>query len=68
LDKGVLANEPIYYGLAVSLVAYTAVSLLTKATDSSVLASWHRRLAGESPEAAASDPAASDQATTPAAV
>ncbi|MER7793714.1 sodium:solute symporter [Streptomyces sp. NPDC097640] len=68
MTKGVLANEPIYYGLAVSLVAYTAVSLLTKATDGSVLASWHRRLAGESPEAAASDPAASDQATTPAAV
>ncbi|MEV0369207.1 sodium:solute symporter [Streptomyces sp. NPDC050636] len=44
---GVLANEPIYYGLIASLVAYVVVSLATRPTDASVLAAWRARLAGE---------------------
>ncbi|WP_148593403.1 sodium:solute symporter [Streptomyces sp. WAC01526] len=45
---GVLANEPIYYGLIASLVAYVAVSLATPPTDAAVLAAWRARLAGHS--------------------
>ncbi|TPQ21481.1 sodium:solute symporter [Streptomyces sporangiiformans] len=45
--EGMLANEPIYYGLATSLVAYAAVSLSTRPTDSRVLDQWRRRLAGQ---------------------
>ncbi|MFF2808548.1 sodium:solute symporter [Streptomyces sp. NPDC058000] len=41
---GVLANEPIYYGLLASLVAYVAVSLATRPTDAAVLAAWRERL------------------------
>ncbi|AXK36655.1 sodium:solute symporter [Streptomyces armeniacus] len=44
--KGVLANEPIYYGLLASLAAYVAVSLAGKATDPERLAAWRDRLAG----------------------
>ncbi|MET9555073.1 sodium:solute symporter [Streptomyces sp. NPDC006645] len=44
---GILANEPIYYGLIASLVVYVVVSLATKPTDAAVLAAWRRRLAGE---------------------
>ncbi|MGW1377118.1 sodium:solute symporter [Streptomyces sp. NPDC002446] len=40
---GVLANEPIYYGLIASLVAYVAVSLATRPTDATVLAAWRER-------------------------
>ncbi|MER7399627.1 sodium:solute symporter [Streptomyces sp. NPDC000151] len=43
--RGVLANEPIYYGLAVSLAAYVAVSLASRPTDPAVLAEWRARLA-----------------------
>jgi SSS family solute:Na+ symporter len=53
VDKGVLANEPIYYGLGVSLIAYLVVSLATRPTDAAVLDAWRRRLAGELPEGAA---------------
>ncbi|MDT5125686.1 MAG: solute:Na+ symporter, family, partial [Mycobacterium sp.] len=42
----VLANEPIYYGLAASLVAYVVGSLLTKRTPADVLQVWDDRLAG----------------------
>jgi len=42
----VLANEPIYYGLAASLVSYVVVSLLTPRTPEAVLAEWDHRLAG----------------------
>lgn len=41
---GVLANEPIYYDLASSLVVYVAVSLLTKPTSSEVMNAWDTRL------------------------
>jgi SSS family solute:Na+ symporter len=43
---GVLANQPIYFGLATSLVAYVVASLLTARTPSDVLAVWDDRLAG----------------------
>ncbi|MGW7492366.1 sodium:solute symporter [Streptomyces sp. NPDC054786] len=57
VSLGVLANEPIYYGLIASLVAYVAVSLATKPTDAAVLAAWRARLAGRSEGDAAGDPA-----------
>jgi solute:Na+ symporter, SSS family len=43
---GVYANEPIYYGLAASLVSYIVVSLATRPTDPAVRAAWDRRVAG----------------------
>ncbi|GGS46491.1 sodium:solute symporter [Streptomyces cinerochromogenes] len=43
---GILANEPVYYGLLASLAAYLAVSLATRPTDETVLATWRERLAG----------------------
>ncbi len=43
---GVLANEPVYYGLLASLAAYVVVSLATRPTDEAVLANWRERLAG----------------------
>ncbi|MFI7098566.1 sodium:solute symporter [Streptomyces sp. NPDC050161] len=48
---GVLANEPICYGLSASLLAYVVVSLAGEPTDAAVLAAWRARLAG-TPEAA----------------
>jgi SSS family solute:Na+ symporter len=47
---GILANEPVYYGLLSSLVAYIAVSLMTRPTDAAVLTAWRERLAGRAPE------------------
>lgn len=47
---GILANEPVYYGLLLSLAAYLAVSLMTRPTDAAVLAAWRERLAGRDPE------------------
>jgi SSS family solute:Na+ symporter len=49
---GILANEPVYYGLLASLAAYVIVSLATPATDAAVLTAWRERLAGRSPELA----------------
>jgi SSS family solute:Na+ symporter len=57
---GILANEPVYYGLLASLAAYLVVSLATPATDTAVLAAWRERLAGRSPELA-SEPVAAPQ-------
>ncbi|MGX1670375.1 sodium:solute symporter [Streptomyces sp. NPDC055400] len=48
---GILANEPVYYGLLLSLAAYVIVSLATKPTDAAVLATWRERLAGRGSEA-----------------
>ncbi|MPY36968.1 sodium:solute symporter [Streptomyces adustus] len=48
---GILANEPVYYGLLASLAAYLVVSLVTPATDATVLAAWRERLAGRTAEA-----------------
>ncbi|MFD0154499.1 sodium:solute symporter [Streptomyces sp. NPDC055721] len=44
---GILANEPVYYGLLASLAAYVIVSLATRPTDAAVLAHWRARLAGQ---------------------
>ncbi|GAA4294695.1 sodium:solute symporter [Streptomyces venetus] len=57
---GILANEPVYYGLLASLAAYLVVSLATPATDAAVLAAWRERLAGRSPELA-SEPVTASQ-------
>ncbi|MYR94050.1 MULTISPECIES: sodium:solute symporter [unclassified Streptomyces] len=43
---GILANQPIYYGLLSSLAVYVVVSLATPPTDAVVLAAWRERLAG----------------------
>lgn len=56
ITHGLLANEPIIYGLPASLVTYVVVSLLTPRTDSAVLAAWQRRLAGQAEEPTPSDP------------
>ncbi|MFE2969436.1 sodium:solute symporter [Streptomyces sp. NPDC059340] len=50
---GILANEPVYYGLLSSLAAYVIVSLATPATDPAVLAAWRERLAGRGADAEA---------------
>ncbi|MGW3407282.1 sodium:solute symporter, partial [Streptomyces zhihengii] len=59
---GILANQPIYYGLLASLATYVVVSLATKPTDPAVLAHWRERLAGrgapDEDEAAAPEPPA----------
>ncbi len=47
--NGILANEPVYYGLLASLAAYVVVSLATRPTDAAVLAAWRERLAGRTP-------------------
>ncbi|OZM71052.1 sodium:solute symporter [Amycolatopsis antarctica] len=44
---GLSANEPIYYGLLASLVAYVVVSLLTPRTPEAVLTAWNARVRGE---------------------
>jgi solute:Na+ symporter, SSS family len=43
---GIYANEPIYYGLIAALVAYVAVSLLSRPTDPETMGAWNRRVAG----------------------
>ncbi|MEV5842800.1 sodium:solute symporter [Streptomyces sp. NPDC051985] len=58
---GILANEPVYYGLLSSLVAYVAVSLVTKPTDEAVLANWRERLAGRGTPELASEPVPAHQ-------
>ncbi|WP_019065754.1 sodium:solute symporter [Streptomyces hokutonensis] len=58
---GILANEPVYYGLLASLAAYVAVSLATPATDAAVLAAWRERLAGRGAPELASEPVAAHQ-------
>ncbi|MFF3398048.1 sodium:solute symporter [Streptomyces sp. NPDC002659] len=56
---GILANEPIYYGLLLSLAAYVIVSLATRPTDAAILANWRERLAGRGAEdEAAAEPVA----------
>lgn len=47
---GILANEPVYYGLLASLAVYVIVSLATKPTDAAVLTAWRERLAGRGGE------------------
>ncbi|HEY1177156.1 MAG TPA: sodium:solute symporter, partial [Phytomonospora sp.] len=57
---GILANEPVYYGLLASLAAYLVVSLATPTTDAAVLTAWRERLAGRSAELV-SEPVAAPQ-------
>ncbi|MFE2047225.1 sodium:solute symporter [Streptomyces sp. NPDC059459] len=47
---GILANEPVYYGLLASLAVYVAVSLATRPTDEATLTAWRERLAGRASE------------------
>ncbi|MDQ8707333.1 sodium:solute symporter [Streptomyces sp. LHD-70] len=47
---GILANQPIYYGLLTSLAVYVVVSLATPPTDAAVLDAWRERLAGRAEE------------------
>ncbi|SDM84631.1 sodium:solute symporter family protein [Allokutzneria albata] len=47
LTHGMLANEPILWGLPISLVTYVAVSLATPPTEAAKLAHWQARLTGE---------------------
>src|SRR6478736_1029214 len=53
---GVMANEPIYFGLAASLVAYVVGSLATPRTPANVLQVWEDRLAGRDVEPATATP------------
>jgi SSS family solute:Na+ symporter len=63
---GVMANEPIYFGLAASLAAYVIVSLVTPRTPASVLKIWNDRLAGRAELGAdAAEPDAVVPATSP---
>ncbi|MEU2558772.1 sodium:solute symporter [Streptomyces longispororuber] len=48
---GILATEPIYYGLLASLVVYVVGSLVTRPTDPVTLAAWRERVAGREAEA-----------------
>ncbi|MCP2254643.1 solute:Na+ symporter, SSS family [Prauserella aidingensis] len=50
ITEGLLANEPIYYGLGASLVVYVVVGLATPRTPESVMAAWDRRVSGAEPE------------------
>ncbi|ROQ71554.1 sodium:solute symporter [Streptomyces sp. NBC_01260] len=54
---GILANEPVYYGLLASLAVYVVVSLATKPTDAAVLLAWRERLAGRGGQTAPQEPA-----------
>jgi solute:Na+ symporter, SSS family len=59
--QGMLANGPIYWGLAASAVTYVVVSLASPPTDPARLARWEARLAGRRDEDAdvrVPDPAA----------
>jgi SSS family solute:Na+ symporter len=44
---GLMANEPIYYGLIASFVSYVIASALTPRTETVILRAWKERLAGE---------------------
>ncbi|WP_329338918.1 sodium:solute symporter [Streptomyces sp. NBC_00663] len=58
---GILANEPVYYGLLSSLAAYVVVSLATPATDEAVLTAWRERLAGRAAPELVSEPVPAPQ-------
>ncbi|WP_329554764.1 sodium:solute symporter [Streptomyces sp. NBC_00696] len=58
---GILANEPVYYGLLLSLATYVTVSLATPPTDAAVLAAWRDRLAGRGTPERTSEPVAAHQ-------
>lgn len=62
---GMLANEPIYYGLAAGLIAYVAVSVATRPTEPHILDQWRRRLAGQGQVTERDDPPATQRQTAP---
>lgn len=45
LNDGIFANEPIYFGLASSLLVYVVVSLLSTPTPAPIRQAWDDRLA-----------------------
>jgi SSS family solute:Na+ symporter len=53
---GVLANAPIYLGLASSALVYVVVSLLSRPTHAGVLRQWNERLAGSGADRAEARP------------
>ncbi len=53
VTDGLMANEPIYYGLGASLVSYVIASALTPRTETAILHTWKQRLAGEHTDRAA---------------
>jgi SSS family solute:Na+ symporter len=64
LTSGLLANEPIYYGLAASAAAFVVVSLLTPPTESGHLEAWDRRIKGEESVDSDGEPARSVLSST----
>jgi SSS family solute:Na+ symporter len=52
----IYANEPIYYGLASSALAYIITSLLTPPTDPAIMAEWDARNAGTTTRVPEADP------------
>lgn len=58
---GILANEPVCYGLLSPLTVHVAVSLATPATDAAVPAAWRERLAGRGAPELVSEPVAAHQ-------
>ena len=52
---GVYANEPIFFGLAASTLAFVVGSLVSDPTDAVTMAAWERRAAGEVAEEVALD-------------
>lgn len=52
----VMANEPVYVGLASALVVFIAVSLMTKPTPANVMTIWDARVSGKEAENAELEP------------
>ena len=44
--RGLFSNDPIIYGMLVSLVVFVVVSLLTPRTSAERMRAWERRLEG----------------------
>ncbi|MGW4866812.1 sodium:solute symporter [Streptomyces chartreusis] len=65
---GMLANEPIYYGLAASLIAYIVVSIATRPTEAHVLDQWRRRLAGQDTDSDSDEPSTTQRSAAGASI
>ena len=46
LVRGLLSNDPIIYGMLVSLFVFVVVSLLTRQATEEEVAAWDRRVSG----------------------
>ena len=46
IRDGLFANSPIIWGLAVSLIVFVVVSLLTPKPDEERMRAWERRMSG----------------------